>query len=134
MFGFLQTVALTTTEAELEMRVTERNLFVLLILAAILLVLAIVWMVINITQKLRGTDSSVKLSRSASVNGAKQPNAEDAAVAAAIAAAIAANEDDGAVVAAIIAAISAMRAEEGYTGGFRVVSFKRAMPKSRRRF
>lgn len=33
--------------------------------------------------------------------------------------------DDGATVAAIIAAITAMRAEEGNTTGFRVVSFKR---------
>ena len=33
--------------------------------------------------------------------------------------------DDGAIVAAIIAAISALRSEEGITGGFRVVSFKR---------
>ena len=35
------------------------------------------------------------------------------------------SSDDGAIVAAIIAAISAMRNEEGITGGFRVVSFKR---------
>ncbi|MBQ2734384.1 MAG: hypothetical protein IJF33_00980 [Clostridia bacterium] len=68
------------------------------------------------------------------VANAPVPNANDAALAAAIAAAIAANEDDGAVVAAITAAITAMRAEEGYTGGFRVVSFKRATPKVRRRF
>lgn len=35
-------------------------------------------------------------------------------------------EDDGAIVAAISAAIAVMLAEGGYTGGFRVVSFKRA--------
>lgn len=69
----------------------------------------------------------------------KQPNAahaaDDAAIAAAIAAALAASEDDGAVVAAIIAAISAKLADEGYTGGFRVVSFKRAgAANARRRF
>ena len=34
--------------------------------------------------------------------------------------------DDGALVAAITAAISAAMADEGYTGGFRVVSFKRS--------
>ena len=51
--------------------------------------------------------------------------AEDAAIAAAIAAALAASEDEGATVAAITAAITAMRAEEGCTSGFRVVSFKR---------
>ena len=34
--------------------------------------------------------------------------------------------DNGALVAAITAAITAARADEGYTGGFRVVSFKRS--------
>ena len=37
--------------------------------------------------------------------------------------------DDGALVAAITAAISAAMADEGYTGGFRVVSFKRSSPR-----
>lgn len=60
------------------------------------------------------------------------PATNDAMIAAAIAAAMAASEDDGATVAAITAAISAMRAEEGCTGGFRVVSFKR-VPHGRRR-
>ena len=59
---------------------------------------------------------------------------DDAAIAAAIAAALAATEDDGATVAAITAAISATLAEEGYTGGFRVVSFKRAGVHTRKRF
>lgn len=35
-------------------------------------------------------------------------------------------EDDGAIVAAISAAIAVVLAEGGYSGGFRVVSFKRA--------
>ena len=61
------------------------------------------------------------------------PNDEDAAKAAAIAAAIAASEDDGALVAAITAAVSASLAEDGYTGGFRVVSFKRVGKAARRR-
>lgn len=38
----------------------------------------------------------------------------------------AADTDDGAIIAAITAAITASLAQEGYTGGFRVVSFKRA--------
>ena len=42
-------------------------------------------------------------------------------------------EDDGVLVAAITAAISAAMAEEGYTGGFRVVSFKRAKDRSTHR-
>ncbi|MBR2722253.1 MAG: hypothetical protein IKB75_05700 [Clostridia bacterium] len=44
----------------------------------------------------------------------------------------AAAADDGAVVAAIIAAISALRAEEGKTSGFRVVSFRRVGKNSRK--
>lgn len=42
-------------------------------------------------------------------------------------------EDDGAVIAAIVAAIRAMRGEEGDTGAFRVVSFKRADSAKKRR-
>ena len=61
------------------------------------------------------------------------PNEQDAAVAAAIAATLAAYEDGGATVAAIVAAISAARAEEGDTGSFRVVSFKRSETSGRRR-
>ena len=41
--------------------------------------------------------------------------------------------DDGAIIAAITAAISAQLASEGYTGGFRVVSFKRAGANSKKR-
>ncbi len=39
---------------------------------------------------------------------------------------------DGALIAAITAAISAAMAEEGYTGGFRVVSFKRVSSQDRK--
>ena len=41
--------------------------------------------------------------------------------------------DDGAIVAAITAAISAQLASEGFTGGFRVVSFKRAGASTQKR-
>ena len=41
--------------------------------------------------------------------------------------------DDGAIIAAITAAITAQRADEGNTGAFRVVSFKRAQTASRRK-
>ncbi len=42
-------------------------------------------------------------------------------------------EDDGALIAAITAAISATLAEEGYQGGFRVVSFCRVGDASKRK-
>ena len=41
--------------------------------------------------------------------------------------------DDGAIVAAITAAISAQLADDGYTGAFRVVSFKRVGVSSKKR-
>lgn len=41
--------------------------------------------------------------------------------------------DDGAIVAAITAAIAAQLASDGYTGGFRVVSFKRSGANSKKR-
>ena len=41
--------------------------------------------------------------------------------------------DDGAIVAAITAAISAQLASEGFTGGFRVVSFKRSGANTQKR-
>ncbi len=42
--------------------------------------------------------------------------------------------DDGALIAAITAAVSAAMAEEGYAGGFRVVSFRRVPPRGQGRF
>ena len=57
---------------------------------------------------------------------AAAPKQDDAAIAAAIAASLAAAEDNVALVAAITAAITAARAENGESGSFRVVSFKRA--------
>jgi hypothetical protein len=44
-----------------------------------------------------------------------------------------ASEDDGAIIAAITAAITAMRAEDGASGSFRVVSFKRVGKSAARR-
>ncbi len=78
-------------------------------------------------------ETRVPAEKKASKKAEPVPNDADAAVAAAIAAALAASEDDGATVAAITAAISAALAEDGYTGGFRVVSFKRVNTKYRNR-
>ena len=94
----------------------------------IFLVLAILWGAIEIMHRVLvgKNEKPAKQKQTEATPSAPSANAEDAAVAAAIAAALAASEDDGALVAAITAAITAARAEEGCTSGFRVVSFKRA--------
>ena len=98
--------------------------------------LAILWGVIEIMHRAlhKQTKTPKDKSAKAATVAAGVPNSEDAAIAAAIAATLAAQEDGGATVAAITAAISATLAEEGYTGGFRVVSFKRVGTKKNRAF
>ena len=93
-------------------------------MATIFVVLALLWMAVEIMHRVLHRDKNEKKPPVAS--GSAFPNPDDAAIAAAIAAALAAAEDDGAVVAAITAAITAARAEAGETTPFRVVSFKRA--------
>ena len=98
-------------------------------------VLAILWGAVELMHRLLRKDEkkSAPKQKGSDKAEAPAPNAEDAAVAAAIAATLAAYEDSGATVAVITAAITAMREEEGCTGGFRVVSFKRAQAIDRRR-
>lgn len=98
-------------------------------------VLAILWAATELMHYfLHRDENASKASKNTTVsNATPTPNAEDAAIAAAIAATLAAREDDGALVAAITAAITAARAEEGNTGAFRVVSFKRAQTSNRHR-
>ena len=98
-------------------------------MAAIFMVLALLWAAVEIMHRLLHRDEKkekpAKAEKSISTTSS-EPAQNDAAIAAAIAAALAAAEDEGAVVAAITAAISAARAEAGESGAFRVVSFKRA--------
>ena len=96
-------------------------------MVTIFAVLAILWAMIEIMHSvLHKGEKKEKEPRPKKTVPAPAPKQDDAAIAAAIAAALAASEDDGAVVAAITAAITAARAENGETGAFRVVSFKRA--------
>ena len=99
----------------------EAGTVTLLGMVAIFVVLSLLWGVIEILHKLLGGVGKKKADKAAqntpapAVSEVAVPEpAEESA------------EDDGALVAAITAAISAAMAEEGYTGGFRVVSFKRA--------
>ena len=100
----------------------------------IFLVLSLLWAAIEVMHGLLHRGRTEKTDEDTPKKSAEPsaPATSDAAIAAAIAAALAASEDEGATVAAITAAISAAMAEEGYTGGFRVVSFKRVSANNRR--
>ena len=105
----------------------EAGMVTLMGMVAIFAVLALLWLFIELlhcalTKKPKESESSneaiPETKKEAVVpNAVPTPVAEPAASVAA---------DDGALIAAITAAISAAMSEEGYTGGFRVVSFKRA--------
>lgn len=103
---------------------SQAGIVALMGMVTIFVVLALLWVAVEIMHRVLHRDENEKKSPVASDSAL--PNPDDAAIAAAIAAALAAAEDDGAVVAAITAAITAARAEAGETTPFRVVSFKRA--------
>ena len=92
----------------------------------IFLVLSVLWGAIELLHYALGREKKVAKVESAA------PAAEQAPAPAVETAPAAPAADDGAIVAAITAAISAHLAGEGYTGGFRVVSFKRAASQKRR--
>jgi sodium pump decarboxylase gamma subunit len=123
MNGF-QFFAVPIAAAGLGENATTAGIVTLQGMLTIFLVLSILWAAIEIVHRvIHGAPEKPK--KEEKPKTAPVGNAQDAAVAAAIAAALAANEDDGAVVAAITAAITAHRAEQGEQGAFRVVSFKR---------
>ena len=99
-------------------------------MVTIFAVLAILWAMIEIMHAILHKDEKKEKApapkKKAASASTPAPKQDDAAIAAAIAAAMAAAEDNGALVAAITAAITAARAENGESGAFRVVSFKRA--------
>ena len=103
---------------------SQAGIVFLMGMLTIFMVLALLWVAVEIMHRVLHRDEKEK--KSIKAGDSALPNPDDAAVAAAIAAALAAAEDDGAVVAAITAAITAARAEAGETTPFRVVSFKRA--------
>ena len=85
----------------------------------IFLVLACIWFCIEVMHFVlhgREKKSSPAAPMSESVKNAESEKADASNK----------SEDDGAIIAVITAAIMAARAEEGHTGAFRVVSFKRS--------
>ena len=107
--GKTEQLTTTMTFAERAAYCLERTLIGLIIVFG---VLAIIWGVLAI-------------SKFFFTRGEKKPKKEEAPAVPAEAVSAVPETDDGEIVAAIIAAISVQRADEGKTGGFRVVSFKR---------
>ena len=88
----------------------------------IFLVLSALWLVIDIMHRIVHRDEAkAKTEQKTAAPAKAEPVATTAA-----SPAPAATADEGAIIAAITAAIMAARAEQGETGSFRVVSFKRA--------
>ena len=97
----------------------EAGTVTLLGMCAIFAVLSLLWLAIEVLHRiLVKPDKKAENAKVAAKAAAATPAAPQSAPAN--------DADQGAIVAAITAAISAAMAEEGYTGGFRVVSFKRA--------
>ena len=134
--NLIKTVALVASEesAPFGDRSKQAGIVSLQGMLTIFLVLAIIWAAIEIMHAVvhRGKPKAPKAPKAPKPEKQKKaeqaaaPKQDDAAIAAAIAASLAAAEDNGALVAAITAAITAARAENGESGSFRVVSFKRA--------
>lgn len=106
-----------TTTMELSDRIGYALQRTLIGLTIVFGVLAIIWLVLSLFKVVFYKDPNKKSEEKAA------PVAEPAP------APLVTVSDNGAVVAAIIAAITAMRNEEGNTGAFRVVSFKRGTNK-----
>lgn len=117
--------ALTSNTASFSERASEAGIVTLQGMVMVFAVLAILWGAVEIMHfVLHRGDNKEKKKQVATVekNTDASVNDNDAAI---VATTAGASGNDGATVAAIMAAISAMRAEEGNTNGFRVVSFKR---------
>lgn len=128
----LQFFALNASKEVLSMpeRLSEAGSVTLMGMGAIFFVLALLWACIEVMHLFLG-EKEAKKEKKPTPKEEKNESAP-VTVSAPTVAPASAQEDDGAIVAAITAAISAAMAEEGYTGGFRVVSFKRVSANNRR--
>ncbi len=99
-------------------------------MVTIFAVLALLWGIIELLHRILSSGKALAKEGKA---GKAEPPVSPAPTAPAASPA-AQTGDDGALIAAITAAVSAAMAEEGYTGGFRVVSFRRVPPRGQGRF
>ncbi len=124
--SYWMTSALTATESvNWGERASTAGVVTLLGMVTIFVVLALLWGAIEIMHLIVGGGKKEK--KAAPVQSEPAPSVPQTVSVAPVA-----STDDGATVAAITAAITAYLAQEGYTEGFRVVSFKRASVNSRR--
>lgn len=103
----------------------EAGTVTLLGMVAIFAVLALLWLVIEILHRALSEKKEMPEKETAPVLKQSVPTPVETVLAESDGASDSATEDDGALIAVITAAVSAAMADEGYTGGFRVVSFKR---------
>ena len=128
MMNVFALVAENATEMTFAERAKTAGIVSLQGMLTIFLVLAILWGAVELMHYVL-VGSKEKAPKSAPAPApAKEASPAPVATPAAAPATV---SDDGAIVAAITAAISAQLASNGYTGGFRVVSFKRANPQKR---
>ncbi len=97
----------------------------LLGMVTIFTVLAILWGVIEALHRVLNRGGKTDTPAAKPAMPAAKPAAEAKKPAQAVKATETARRDDGELVAVITAAVAAAMEEEGYTGGFRVVSFRR---------
>lgn len=120
--------ALTANGRPFVENATEAGTVTLLGMGAVFSVLALLWLLIEIFHRILSGPGAKEKKVEKAVKIKATPAESSVPVAAPVA------DDNGALVAAITAAISAALAEEGYTGGFRVVSFKRVSGRRNRKF
>ena len=116
--------ALTANGRSLAENAKEAGTVTLLGMVAIFAVLSLLWLVIEILHRALSKEQAPKNEPSSERQEEPTSPAPVQTVTAEPIPAVAAA--DGALIAAITAAVSAAMAEDGYTGGFRVVSFKRS--------
>ena len=109
---------LTKSNLPMNQRLSEAGIMVVKGMLMVFAVLAVLMFVLMLMERFFTKKPAPK-----KVEPAPAPVVKEAPAPAPVPAVV---EDDGAIVAAITAAIALVLAEGGYTGGFRVVSFKRA--------
>ncbi len=137
--SFISALSATTEEMSFSDRASLSGIVSLEGMVIIFVALTLLWIAIEVMHLMlhhkEKTEKATKAPKALQKKEDKSIPASPAPVAAPVKTPVAAPvaaTNDAALIAAITAAISAAMAEEGYTGGFRVVSFKRVSPANRK--